>query len=143
MHSLIQYRRADSIASILLHLQAQEDWMGANISSGDFDELCENWYSHVRSRVVASSRHFNEFRFALSDLTMIILACERVYFERSFQNIRAKGVVLLSENDRAALNLARENFAAFIRRFLEFCRAVSDAVGTPIAEICIEIPKPL
>jgi len=142
-YSLLERQRTNSITSALLNLQSEKDWIGANLISDDFEQLCIGFLFHLQQWLETCDRSAKDLTLGLNLLTSIVAASERAYFEQSFHRIRARGVSLMSDNNKATLNLARENFAAFLRKFLSYRQQVRAKLGEIVVDYYVDIPKQL
>jgi hypothetical protein len=80
-----------------------------------------------------------EFKGVLNDLSTLIRYCSHFYFRKPVQENRLSGLDAL---DRNSLELARENFVDFVRKFQDFHNEVQLRLGSDKREH-FELPRPL
>jgi hypothetical protein len=135
---LVTLRGDDSIAVILQKITEQRK---QDIVDRDLFAYPDQFISNILLRLSESGNRISltEFKGVLNDLSTLIKFCSYFYFKKP---IHVRGIQNLTTEERKNLELARENFADFVRRFSAFYDDANVKLGST-ARAHFELPKPL
>lgn len=127
--------------SIGLALKTIAERKGQDIVDRDLFVYSDQFVSNILLRMSDSGRHLSvgEFKGIMNDLTTLIKFSTHFYFKKP---LHVTGIGDLSVEERKNIELARENFADFVRRYQKFYDEVNAKLGSS-ARGHFEIPKPL
>lgn len=135
---LVTLRGDDSIVGILQKISEQKK---QDIVDRDLFAYPDQFISNILLRLSESGSRISlsEFKGVLNDLSTLIKFCSYFYFKKP---IHVKGLQNINTEEKKSLELARENFADFVRRFSAFYDDANAKLGST-ARAHFEIPKPL
>ena len=135
---LVTLRGDDSIAVILQKISEQRK---QDIVDRDLFAYPDQFISNILLRLSESGSGISltEFKGVLNDLSTLIKFCSYFYFKKP---IHIAGIQNLTAEERKNLELARENFADFVRRFSSFYDEANVKLGST-SRAHFEIPKPI
>jgi hypothetical protein len=135
---LVTLRSDDSIA---VALQRISERTGQEVVDKDLFAFVDQHLSDILLRLsdLGKGIRLGEFRGMLNDLSTQIRFCSHFYFKKPIQ---VKGIAQVTAEERRSLELARENFADFVRRYQTFYDSVHIRIGSSV-RAHFEIPKPL
>jgi hypothetical protein len=127
--------------SIVVMLQKISDRKGQDVVDRDLFAYPELFMSNIMVRLSEPGRQpsAGEVKGVLNDLSNLIRFSAHFYFKKP---LHVKGIPDLSKEEKKSLDLARENFADFVRRFQTFYDEVNVRLGSA-SRAHFEIPKPL
>lgn len=135
---LVTQRSDDSIVRVLETISGR---VGQEIVDKDLFAYADQLIANVFLKLSDSGRNITvgEFKGIISDMSTLIKFCTHFYFKKP---LHVREVVDLTRDEMKNLELARENFADFVRRYQVFYDEVNAKLGST-ARGHFEIPKPL
>ncbi len=135
---LVAQRSEDSIVRIL---QDASTRLGRDVIDKDLVAYFEQILSNILLKLSDSGKEIRvaEFKGILNDLTILIKFAAHFYFKRT---LYGPGTDALTADELKSSELARENFADFVRRYQIFYDEVHAKLGST-SRAHFEIPKPL
>jgi hypothetical protein len=135
---LVTLRGEDSITQVLDKIGERSK---QEIVDRDLFAFPDQLLSNILLRLSESGRGISvgEFKGVLNDLNSLIKFCSHFYFKKP---LHIRGITGLNAEERKSVDLARENFADFVRRYQTFFDEVNGRLGSS-ARAHFEIPKPL
>jgi hypothetical protein len=135
---LISFTLEDSVTSVL---RKTAEKTGRPIVDPDIFAYPNQLLSNILLRLSDAGRNITiaEFKGALNELSTLIQFCSQFYFRKPVGENRLSGV---TPAERNSLELARENFADYVRRFQAFHDEVQLRMGTG-TRAHFEIPRPI
>jgi hypothetical protein len=135
---LISTKLEDSVTSVLRRI-AERNAKG--IVETDLFTFPEQSLANILLRLseAGGTLSAGEFKGVLNDLSVLIRYCSHFYFRKPVQENRLSG---LDPAERNGLELARENFVDFVRKFQDFHNEVQLRLGSEKRER-FDLPRPL
>ena len=127
--------------SIILAINKIEQRSGQEIIDKDLLNYLEQFLSNILLRMSGAGKELSvgEFKGIMNDLSTLIKFCSYFYFKKP---LHVRGITDLNKEERKNIELARENFADFVRRYSMFYDEINGKLGSS-ARARFEIPKPL
>ncbi len=135
---LISTSQENSLTSVLTRISEKS---GHELVDRDLFSYPQQILSNILFRLSDAGGRVSigEFKGVLNDLSTLIRFCGYFSFTKPVRENRIAG---MNSEDRSSLELARENFADFVRRFQAFHDEVQLRLGTEL-RTRLDIPKPL
>jgi predicted CopG family antitoxin len=135
---LVTLRGNDSVSDLL---QKMSESKKQDLVDRDLFAYPDQFLSNILLRLSESGKNISqsEFKGVLNDLSTLIKFCSYFYFKKPFHIV---GTPALTSDERKNIELARENFADFVRRFAAYYDEANAKLGST-ARAHFEIPKPL
>jgi hypothetical protein len=135
---LVTTRSEDSISTLL---QKISDRNGQEIVDRDLFGYADLFIANILLKLSESGQHITvgEFKSVLNDLSSLIKFCSYFYFKKP---LHVKGITGLTAEEKKNVEMARENFADFVRRYQTFYDEVNVKLGSS-SRVHFEIPKPI
>jgi hypothetical protein len=127
--------------SIILAIHKIEERSGQEIIDKDLLNYHDQFLSNVLLRMSEAGKELSagEFKGIMNDLGTLIKFSSYFYFKKP---LHMRGIADLNKEERKNIELARENFADFVRRYSIFYDEINGKLGSS-ARAHFEIPKPL
>ncbi|RPH36436.1 hypothetical protein EHM92_04510, partial [bacterium] len=127
--------------SIILTIHKIEERSGQDIIDKDLLSYLDQFISNILLRMSEAGKELSvgEFKGIMNDLSTLIKFCSYFYFKKP---LHVRGITDLNKEERKNIELARENFADFVRRYSMFYDEINGKLGSS-ARARFEIPKPL
>ncbi len=135
---LVTTRSEDSISTLL---QKISDRNGQEVVDRDLFGYADLFISNILLKLSESGQRITigEFKSVLNDLSSLIKFCSYFYFKKP---LHVKGITGLTADEKKNVEMARENFADFVRRYQTFYDEVNVKLGSS-SRVHFEIPKPI
>lgn len=135
---LVTTRSEDSISTLL---QKISDKNGQEIVDRDLFGYADMFIANILLKLSESGQRISvgEFKSVLNDLSSLIKFCSFFYFKKP---LHVKGITGLTADEKKNVEMARENFADFVRRYQTFYDEVNVKLGSS-SRVHFEIPKPV
>ncbi len=137
-NELVTPRGEDSIITTIHKIEERN---GQEIIDKDLLSYHDQFLSNVFLRMSEAGKELSagEFKGIMNDLSTLIKFSSYFYFKKP---LHVRGLGELNKEERKNIELARENFADFVRRYSIFYDEVNGKLGSS-ARAHFEIPKPL
>jgi hypothetical protein len=127
--------------SIILAIHKIEERNGQEILDKDLLSYHDQFLSNIFLRMSEAGKELSagEFKGIMNDLGTLIKFASYFYFKKP---LHLRGLGDLNKEERKNIELARENFADFVRRYSIFYDEINGKLGSS-ARAHFEIPRPL
>lgn len=134
---LISPKLDDSVSSVIQRISQRS---GRTIVEPELFDYPNEILSNILLRLTDAGKKVtvSEFKGVLNDLSTLLTFCSHLYFRKPVEDNKLGGV---TPADRNSLELARENFADFVRRFQAFHDEIHLRMGSG-SRARFDVPKP-
>ncbi|HXX63692.1 MAG TPA: hypothetical protein VEO56_07835 [Bacteroidota bacterium] len=134
---LISLKLDDSVSSVIRRISERS---GTTIVEPELFDYPNEILSNILLRLTDAGKKVtvSEFKGVLNDLSTLLTFCSHLYFKKPLESNKLGHVTAA---DRNSLELARENFADFVRRFQAFHDEIHLRLGTG-TRARFDVPKP-